>query len=234
LAIAAYDLGMPIEQLVYDGGTITATVAPAKKLTWDQLVHIAHRTYHRMPEGMEPGLEATCVMQVPTGRDLPTADGRVQIYPCYAFELHVALVTIDKVTGKPRIHDYFVGHDCGTVINPDIVRGMTMGGIAHGIGAALYELFRFDQQGQLVSQSFMDYLLPSAHEIPHIEMVEHHTPSPHTAFGQKGSGEAGYLGAPACIAGAVNDALHPLGIALDALPLSIAEIEAAIAATEVP
>jgi len=111
---------------------------------------------------------------------------------------------------------------------------MTMGGIAHGIGAALYELFRFDAQGQLVSQSFMDYLLPSAHEIPHVEMVEHHTPSPHTVFGQKGSGEAGYLGAPACIASAVNDALAPLGIALDALPLSIADIEAAIAATEVP
>jgi len=80
--------------------------APEKKLTWDQLVHIAHRNYHRMPEGMEPGLEATYVMQVPTGRDLPTADVRVQIYPCYAFEMHIALVRDrpgDRQAADPRL-----------------------------------------------------------------------------------------------------------------------------------
>jgi 2-furoyl-CoA dehydrogenase large subunit len=106
---------------------------------------------------------------------------------------------------------------------------MTLGGIAHGIGAALYELFQVDGQGQPISQSLMDYLLPSAHEIPRVEMVEHHTPSPHTAFGQKGSGEAGYLGAPACVASAVNDALAPLGLAIDALPIRIRDLEAALA-----
>jgi CO/xanthine dehydrogenase Mo-binding subunit len=82
------------------------------------------------------------------------------------------------------------------VINPKIVRGMTMGGIAHGIGAALYEEFAYNGDGLLVAQSFMDYLLPSAHEVPPVEIVHHETPSPHTVFGQKGSGESGYLGAP--------------------------------------
>jgi 2-furoyl-CoA dehydrogenase large subunit len=231
LAIAAHDLAVPEERLVYDGGTVTVRDAPDRRLTWDQLVHIAHRNFHRLPPDTEPGLEISYAMQVPTGLALPTEDGRVQMYPCYSFEFHVTLLAIDRGTGKPHIHDYFIGHDCGTVINPDIVRGMTMGGIAHGIGAALYELFQFDAQGQLVSQSFMDYLLPSAHEIPHIEMVEHHTPSPHTAFGQKGSGEAGYLGAPAAIASAVNDALAPLKLHIDALPIRIRDIEAALADT---
>ena len=102
---------------------------------------------------------------------------------------------------------YRLGHDCGTQINPKIVRGMTMGGIAHGIGAALYEEFAYNDEGQLIAQTFMDYLLPSSHEVPPVEIVDHETPSPHTVLGQKGSGESGYLGAPAAIANAINDAL---------------------------
>ena len=125
-------------------------------------------------------------MQVPTGGGLPTADGRVQMYPCFSFEFHVVLVSIDPEIGKPHIHRYVIGHDCGTVINPDIVRGMTLGGIAHGIGAALLEEFAFDGEGQLLTQSFMDYLLPSAHEVPEVEIVHHVTPSPHTVFGPEG------------------------------------------------
>ena len=110
------------------------------------------------------------------------------------------------------------------MINPKIVRGMTMGGIAHGIGAALYEEFAYNAEGQLVAQSFMDYLLPSAHEVPEVEIVEHVTPSPLTVLGQKGSGESGYLGAPAAIASAVNDALWPLGIAVNRLPIRMSEL----------
>ena len=123
-------------------------------------------------------------------------------------------VAVDPDLGKPEIKRYFIGHDCGTVINPKIVRGMTMGGIAHGIGAALYEEFAYNEEGQLIAQSFMDYLLPSSHEVPPVEIVHHVTPSPHTVFGQKGSGESGYLGAPAAIASAINDAIRPLGIAV--------------------
>jgi 2-furoyl-CoA dehydrogenase large subunit len=106
------------------------------------------------------------------------------------------------------------------MINPDIVHGMTYGGIAHGIGAALYEKFAYTEDGQLASGTFMDYLIPSAMEVPGMEIVDHCTPSPLTTFGQKGSGEAGYLGAPAAIANAVNDALAPLGASIDALPMS--------------
>ena len=99
-------------------------------------------------------------MQVPTGDKLPK-DGRVQMYPCHSFEFHVVLMAIDPVLGKPEIRRYVIGHDCGTVINPHIVKGMTLGGIAHGLGAALLEEFVYDDEGHLITQSFMDYLLPS-------------------------------------------------------------------------
>jgi 2-furoyl-CoA dehydrogenase large subunit len=124
------------------------------------------------------------------------------MYPCFAFEFHLLLMTIDPDLGKPEIKRYFVGHDCGTVINPKIVRGMTMGGIAHGIGAALYEEFAYDAQGQLVAQSLMDYLLPSAHEVPPVEIVHHVTPSP----------------------------LRPLGIVVNSLPIKLAQLGDMIAA----
>jgi 2-furoyl-CoA dehydrogenase large subunit len=101
---------------------------------------------------------------------------------------------------------------------------MTMGGIAHGIGAALYEEFAYDGEGQLMAQSFMDYLLPSSREVPAVEIIQHVTPSPNTVLGQKGSGESGYLGAPAAVANAVNDALKPLGVSINTLPLKLSKL----------
>jgi 2-furoyl-CoA dehydrogenase large subunit len=220
MAIAAHNLGVAQDGLVYDGGTVSVKADPAKSLSWDQLVEIAHRKFHKLPAGLEPGLQAKFVWEVPTGGGLPTADGRIQMYPCYSFEAHLVLLEIDPATAQPKIIKYLCGHDCGTMINPDIVHGMTYGGIAHGIGAALYEKFAFSDNGQLASQTFMDYLMPSALEVPAIGIVDHCTPSPLTEFGQKGSGEAGYLGAPAAIANAVNDALAPVGATLDELPMT--------------
>ena len=220
MAIASHNLGLPQESLEYCDGSISAKGGAKQSLSWDQLVEIAHRQFHNLPPGLEPGLQAKFVWEVPTGGGLPTADGRIQMYPCYSFEAHVALIEIDPLTAQPKILKYLVGHDCGTMINPDIVHGMTYGGIAHGIGAALYEKFAFTDNGQLASQTFMDYLMPSALEVPGIEIVDHCTPSPLTEFGQKGSGEAGYLGAPAAIASAINDALAPLGQSIDELPMT--------------
>ena len=220
VAIAAHNLGVPEAKLEYRDGNVCTKGDAAKSLSWDQLVEIAHRQFHNLPAGLEPGLQAKFVWEVPTGGGLPTADGRIQMYPCYSFEAHLVLLEIDPATAQPKIVRYLCGHDCGTMINPDIVHGMTYGGIAHGIGAALYEKFAFSDNGQLASQTFMDYLMPSALEVPAIDIVDHCTPSPLTEFGQKGSGEAGYLGAPAAIASAVNDALAPLGQSIDELPMT--------------
>jgi 2-furoyl-CoA dehydrogenase large subunit len=232
MTIATHDLGIPLERAVYAQGTVHDRNAPAHKRAWADLVQIAFRNYHRMPADMEPGLAVEHVYQVPTGGTLPTKDGRVQMYPCFSFEFHLMLLSIDPDLGRPEIVRYRLGHDCGTQINPKIVRGMTMGGIAHGIGAALYEEFAYNDEGQLIAQTFMDYLLPSSHEVPAVEIFDHETPSPHTVFGQKGSGESGYLGAPAAIANAINDALRPLGISTNTLPIKVSKLGDMIAAAQ--
>ncbi|NBW05335.1 MAG: hypothetical protein EBR92_05335 [Alphaproteobacteria bacterium] len=229
IAIAAHHLGMAADQLTYEGGDVRA--ADGRLCKWNDVVELAHRQFHNLPDGMDPGLAAFDIMQVPTGDALPV-DGKVQMYPCYSFEFHLVLVAFDPVIGRPDIRSYTIGHDCGTVINPAIVSGMTYGGIAHGIGAALFEEFAYDANGQLMTQSFLDYLMPSSHEVPAISVVKHCTPSPHTVFGQKGSGESGYLGAPAAISGAINDAVAGLDIRFEKLPIRMSAISDAIASAQ--
>ena len=230
VAIGAHVLGIPRERAAYESGSVYDRDNPDRRCPWAEIVTIAHRNFHRLPDGFEPGLSVSHIMQVPNGGALPTPDGRVQMYPCHSFEFHLILMSIDPDLGRPDIRRYTIGHDCGVVINPKIVRGMTMGGVAHGIGAALLEEFAYDSEGQMVAQTFMDYLLPSAHEVPPVEIVHHETPSPLTVLGQKGSGESGYLGAPAAVANAVNDALCPLGISINTLPLKMSKLADAIAA----
>lgn len=220
LKIAAHELQVPQDDLQYVDGDVVVRADPARRRDWDTLVRIAHRQYHRMPPGMEPGLQEKFVWEVPTGGQLPSEDGRVQMYPCHSFESHVVLLSIDPETGRVAFHRYACGHDCGVMISPDVVHGMTYGGVAHGLGAALLEKFAFSDEGQLLSGTFMDYLIPSATEVPPVTIVDHCTPSPLTEFGQKGSGEAGYLGSPAAIASAINDALAPRGASVDALPMT--------------
>jgi len=232
-AIGAHDLGIPLARAVYDQGNVYERDKPGNRRTWADLVNIAHRNMHRMPDGMEPGLATQHIYPVPTGGVLPTPEGVAHMYPCFAFEFHVVLLAIDPDLGTPQIVRYKLGHDCGTQINPKIVRGMTMGGVAHGIGAALLEEFAYNDEGQLIAQSFMDYLLPSSHEVPAVEIVDHETPSPHTVLGQKGSGESGYLGAPAAIANAINDALRPLGVSHNILPLKVSKLADMIAEARV-
>ncbi len=220
LRIAAHNLKTTVQDLCYEGGNVALISEPSRAMTWDVLIEIAHRKFHLLPTGMEPGLQEKFVWEVPTGGQLPTADGRVQMYPCHSFESHLVLASIDPDTCKVTLQRYVCGHDCGVMISPDVVHGMTYGGIAHGIGAALMEKFQFSDEGQLISGTFMDYLLPTSAEVPSITIVDHCTPSPLTEFGQKGSGEAGYLGSPAAIASAINDALAPAGASVDYLPMT--------------
>jgi 2-furoyl-CoA dehydrogenase large subunit len=220
LRIAAHDLGVPEDALAYRGGDVEVRDDPARRHSWEALVAIAHSYYHRLPTGMEPGLQEKFVWEVPTGGKLPGPDGTAQMYPCVSFESHVVLASVDPETGQVALDRYVVGHDCGVMINPDVVHGMVCGGIAHGVGAALLEKFAYSEEGQLLSGTFVDYLLPTALEVPSIVIVDHCTPSPLTEFGQKGSGEAGYLGGPAAIACAVNEALAERGVAIDALPMT--------------
>jgi CO/xanthine dehydrogenase Mo-binding subunit len=232
VTVGAHRLGLSRDEVEYADGDVIAKSDPANRVAWPDLVAIAHRKQHLMPAGLQPGLEVVHVAHTPRSGQLTADDGTVQIYPCFSFETHLVLASVDPGTGEIKLDRYYLAHDCGTVINPEVVRGMVYGGTAHGIGVALYEQFAFDEEGQPLTQSFMDYLLPSTHEVPDIVDAEHCTPSPFTTLGQKGAGEAGYMGAPAAVASAVNDALVAAGARpLSSLPIKPGDLWAALGET---
>jgi aerobic carbon-monoxide dehydrogenase large subunit len=131
----------------------------------------------------------------------------------FTYATHAAVVAVDTDTGEVEILDYVVVEDCGTMVNPMIVEGQTIGGIAQGIGTAMYEESPYDEQGQPLASTLADYLLPGATEVPRIRIEHFETPSPHTEFGAKGMGEGGAIAPPAVIFNAVNDALRGTGAA---------------------
>jgi len=133
---------------------------------------------------------------------------------------HIAAVEIDPETYEIRIDHFAVAEDCGKIVNPLIVDGQVQGGVAQGVGAALYEEVVYDEQGQMQTASLVDYLVPSACEIPSMKLVHLESVSPTTLGGFRGMGEGGTIGAPAAIANAVTDALSPLGIEINELPVT--------------
>jgi carbon-monoxide dehydrogenase large subunit len=146
----------------------------------------------------------------------------------FTYATHAAVVAVDPTTGLIEILDYVVVEDGGTLVNPMIVDGQIRGGTAQGIGTCLYEATPFDAQGQPLASTLLDYLLPSAPEVPNIRILHMQTPSPYTEFGIKGLGEGGAVGPPAAIVSAVNDALRPLEVEVYDLPLTPERIMAAI------
>jgi aerobic carbon-monoxide dehydrogenase large subunit len=142
--------------------------------------------------------------------------------------VHATVVAVDPETGGIEILDYVVVEDAGTLVNPMIVDGQIQGGTAQGIGTALFEEMPFDRQGQPLATTLADYLLPGCAEVPPIRILHMETPSPYTEFGQKGVGEGGAIGPAAAIASAVNDALQPLGVELNELPITPPRVLAAL------
>jgi carbon-monoxide dehydrogenase large subunit len=152
----------------------------------------------------------------------------------FSYATHAAVVAVDPGTGLVEILDYVVVEDGGVLINPMIVDGQICGGTAQGIGTCLYEAMPFDAQGQPLASTMIDYMLPSATEVPDIRILHMESPSPYTSFGCKGIGEGGAIGPPAALVSAVNDALRPLGVEVNQLPLTPELILAAIAASGEP
>lgn len=172
-----------------------------------------------LPDDMEPNPQATYVWTAP-GRTMPDESGRVKSYLTAANACHVVAVEIDRETGQVRIDKYAIADDCGTRLNPAIVAGMTQGGLAQGVAAALLEEYVYDENGQLLTSTFMDYLLPTIYEVPIPDKAELVTPSPFTPLGAKGMGEAAIHTAPAAIVSAINDALAPLGLRATETPVT--------------
>ncbi|MDT7710955.1 MAG: aerobic carbon-monoxide dehydrogenase large subunit [Pseudonocardiales bacterium] len=157
----------------------------------------------------------------------------------YSSSVQVCVVEVDPGTGEVEILDWVVGHDCGRIINPLLVEGQVLGGIAHGLSNALYEESLYSDDGVPLTTSFLDYPIPSARELPMITLYEQETRSPLNPLGVKGAGEAGTLGVPAVIASAVEDALRPYGVRISSSPLSpgllgdlIADARASVSAAD--
>jgi len=172
-----------------------------------------------LPADMEPSPEATYVWTAPD-RNMPDEQGRARSYLTAANACHVVAAEIDRETAQVEIVKYAIVDDCGTRLNPAIVAGMTQGGLAQGVAAALLEEYVYDESGQLLTSSFMDYLLPTIYEVPIPEKAELVTPSPFTPLGAKGMGEGAIHTAPAAIVCAINDALVPLGLRATETPVT--------------
>jgi carbon-monoxide dehydrogenase large subunit len=203
---------------------------PAKAVVKDGkvMVDTAHvslrdvgRAWYLQPQNLPPDVD-TGGLEVTAGYRAERDSGT------FTYATHAVVVSVDPETGRIEILDYVVVEDGGTLVNPMIVDGQICGGTAQGIGTCLYEAMPFSEQGQPLAGTLMDYLVPSATEVPHMRLVHMETPSPYTEFGIKGLGEGGAVGPPAAIVCAVNDALRPLGVEVHDLPLTPERILAAI------
>jgi carbon-monoxide dehydrogenase large subunit len=150
----------------------------------------------------------------------------------YANAVHAAVVEVDVATGEVRLLQYVVVHDCGRVINPMVIDGQIHGGVAQGIGGALQEELVYDEHGQLLTASLLDYLLPTAEQVPPFALGHHESPSPRNPLGLKGLGEGGAISPPAAIANAVEDALRPFAVEVRATPLTPERVLALIQGAE--
>jgi carbon-monoxide dehydrogenase large subunit len=213
--IAAHLLEASEADLEYADGKFSVKGSPGRNKTFQDVALMAYLA-HNMPKGLEPGLEATTFW-----------DPANFVFP---FGAHVAVVEVDPDTGKVKLLRYVAVDDVGRVINPMIVDGMVHGGIAQGVAQALHEYAAYDDAGQLLTGSMMDYALPKADDLPSFETDRTVTPTPVNPMGIKGAGETGTIASTVAVANAVADALAPLGISHIDLPLTPARIWAAVSA----
>jgi len=199
-------------------GTFGVRGSPDKSMTMAEISGAAHIPPNELPADIEPGLEESSFY-----------DPENFVFP---FGAHACVVDVDAETGKVRVVRYVSVDDCGPAINPMLIAGQVHGGIAHAIGQALYEQVVYDEDGQLVTGTFVDYALPTAAEIPSFETDRTETPSPTNSLGVKGVGEAGTIAATPAVAAAVHDALAPLGVEWVDMPFTPVRVYEAIHAAQ--
>jgi len=211
--LAAHLLEVSDEDLEWKDGGFQVKGSPGQKKTFADLALMANVAWN-MPAGLEPGLEASAFF-----------DPSNFVFP---YGTHICTVEVDVETGETRILRYVCVDDCGPHINPMIVEGQVHGGVIQGIGEALQEIAVYDDNGQLLTGTMMDYAVPRASQMPKIESHFTYTPSPVNPLGVKGIGEAGTIASSVCVTNAIVDALGPLGITHIDKPLTPARVWAAI------
>ena len=204
-ALAAHLLEAAEEDIDYAEGKFFVRGSPDRNKTIQDIALLANVAWN-MPEGMEPGLEATTFYDPPNFT--------------FPFGTHVAVVMVDPDNGAIQLRRYVAVDDCGRQINPMLVQGQVHGGVVQGAGQALWEGAVYDSGGQLLTGSMLDYAVPRAHMVPDIETLSTVTPSPHNPLGVKGIGETGAIASTVTIYNAVIDALKPLGITRLEMPLT--------------
>jgi aerobic carbon-monoxide dehydrogenase large subunit len=220
LRLAAHILEASPQDLDLSGGKVFVRGMPQRSISLSELARAAVPGWaSKLPEELEPGLEETFYFVPPT--------------VTWANAVHVAVIEVDVQTGGIKLLDYSVAHDAGRLINPLLVDGQIHGGVAQGIGAALYEEIAYDQNGQMLSGSFVNYLLPGSMEVPTIKTVHLESPSPLNPLGVKGLGEGGAIAPPAAIANALADALADFRPQVNEIPLTPDRVLALLARKEV-
>jgi len=210
-AIAANVLEASESDLELRGGSVGVIGVPEMSMTLKEVARAALPGWiHQRPEGIEAGLEGTAYYEPPT--------------VTWAYAANAAILEIDAQTGVVKIENYVEVHDAGTLINPGIADGQVKGGLVQGIGGGLFEELSYDEHGQLMTGSFMDYLLPTASDVPPINVIHTETPSPRNSFGFKGLGEGGAIAPPVVIANAVCDALKSFGMEINSTPVRAEQI----------
>jgi len=214
--IAAHLLQVGAEDVTFRDGRIFAGEA---SVSYEDIGRAWYMRPDQLPDSVDPGgLEAT-------GAYKPQVDTGV-----FSYASHAAYMAVDAETGLVEILDYAICEDCGRMVNPMIVDGQTIGGAAQGVGTALFEESPYDDNGQPLASTLIDYLLPGPTELPRFRITHMETPSPYSAHGLKGVGEGGAIAPSAALVNAINDALAPLNATIRQIPASPERILAAIAA----
>jgi aerobic carbon-monoxide dehydrogenase large subunit len=223
LKIGSHLLKLRPEDLELKDGKVACRDDPKRSLPIAEIamrVYLFPGPYLALPEGLEPGLEATVYWTSPVVRWTPDEQGRTSLYTTHPSATFAALVEVDIETGQVKLLRFVVAHDAGTLINPMLADGQIHGGVVQGISGALWEELKYDQAGNLLNPTFMDYLAPVAADLPDIEVAHLVSPSPFTPLGAKGMGEGGAIGSPAAVVNAVEDALAPFGVTIRETPLT--------------
>ena len=220
--IAADTLNADPDDIVFENNVVFSRHDPAHILKLHRVAGKAHWEPGNLPDGMSPGMRVTGVFSPPE-LDPPNDKDEINTSLTYGFVFDYCGVEIDRDTGQVIIDEYVTTHDSGNILNPLIYDGQTYGAFAWAVGCALYEEFVYGPDGEFLSGTFADYLCPTVHEVPDLEVRHHHTPTPLTPLGAKGGAEGNVLATPVCLANAVCDALGIDHIDLPMKPSTISE-----------